>query len=163
MTGVPGAGGPVPKRSDQRHGHRSRAERAAVDHAPAARAVRPPPASRDWHPVATRWYRALAASGQAAYYEPSDWATAYLLAEVISRDLHPQVVGQDPDTGLPIEKAMPVKGASLAAWLKAMTGLMVTEGERRRARVELTRGDDQPDEEGAVSKLDEYRRRALSG
>ncbi|WP_198145515.1 hypothetical protein [Frankia sp. EAN1pec] len=97
------------------------------------------------------------------YYEPSDWATAYLLAEVISRELQPQIVGRDEDTGEPLTATMPVKGASLAAWLKAMIGLVVTEGERRRARVELTRADEEPAEEGALSKLDEYRRRALSG
>ncbi|WP_018503071.1 phage terminase small subunit [Parafrankia discariae] len=163
MSGVPGRGGPVPKRQAQRR--RANKPEVEVRSAPAAPAgkAQPPAAARDWHPIARRWYKALAESGQSVYYEPSDWATAYLLAEVISRELQPQIVGRDEETGKPLTATMPVKGASLAAWLKAMTGLMVTEGERRRARVELTRTDEEPAEEGALSKLDEYRRRALSG
>lgn len=160
MPGVPGAGGPVPKRSDMRHGHRSKAEIAAIDKAPGAAHVEVPPADEEWHPIARRWYESLAASGQRAFYEPSDWATAYLIAESISRDLKPQFVGISEKTGEPIIETIPMKGASLAAYLKAMTALLVTEGDRRRARLELERGAQaDADEDAAVTALDEYRRR----
>ncbi len=56
---------------------------------------------------------------------------------------------------------MAPKGASLAAWLKGMAALMVTEGERRRAGLELQRGPTgvSGEEVGDVSELDEYRER----
>ena len=53
-----------------------------------------------------------------------------------------------------------MKGTTLSALLKGMTDLMVTEVQRRRARVELQRPDGEEGEEVAgVSQLDEYRRR----
>lgn len=152
-----GSRGPVPKRTDQRR-RRNKPE-AEIEAAPAAAKVKAPPASKDWHPIARDWYRSLARSGQSAFYEPSDWATAHLIAESISRDLKPQFVGVDGE-GAPIIKTIPLKGASLAAYLKAMTALLVTEGDRRRSRVELERGGQvDEDEDAAVTKLDEYRRR----
>lgn len=158
MAGVPGRGGPVPKRSNQRHGHRAKSELEAIDRVPGAANVEVPPAEKAWHPVARRWYESLAESGQAYFYEPSDWATAYLIAESISRDLKPQVVGLHPETGKPVKASIPMKGASLAAYLKAMTALLVTEGDRRRVRVELERG--QVEEEAPdVSWIDEARAR----
>lgn len=161
MTGVKGAGGPVPKRSDQR---RRRNKPAAGDptEAEASGAFVPPKANTRWHPVAKRWFGSLADSGQSVFYEPSDWATAYVIAESISRELQPQPVttGMDQDTGLPIveKMPMPVKGASLAAWLKGMTSLLATEGDRRRAAIELRRPA--PEEGGAnVTQLDDIRTR----
>src|SRR5689334_13342074 len=88
-----GERGPVGKRSDRRLGHRSKAEVASVDKVPGAVVVDQPVASEDWHPVARRLYESLACSGQAVFYEPSDWMVAYLIAESISMDLRPQFVG----------------------------------------------------------------------
>jgi hypothetical protein len=119
-----------------------------------------PPASKDWHPIARDWYRSLAKSGQQEHYQQSDCATAYLIAESISRDLKPQPIGVHPETGEAVMATIPMKGASLAAYLRAFTALMVTEGDRRRARVELERGQPQPDE--SVPNLDDFRDR-LSG
>jgi hypothetical protein len=135
-----GARGPVGKRSDQRHGHRSKAETDTIDKIPAAPVkAAAPEAEENWHPLARRWYESLAASGQAVYYEPSDWATAVLIAESISRDLKPQFVGVSEE-GAPIIETIPMKGASLAAYLRAMSALVVTEGDRRRSGIELQRG-----------------------
>jgi hypothetical protein len=124
-----------------------------------------PPADDKWHAVARAWYESLGRSGQKIFYEASDWATAYLLAESMSRDLKPQVVGITEE-GEPVKAVIPLKGASLAAYLKGFTTLLVTEGDRRRARVELERaadGDEAPAEDDPeVASLDEYRSR-LSG
>lgn len=177
MPGVPGAGGPVPKRSNQKHGHRSQAEKDLVDHAPGAAEVPVPKANAKWHPIAKRWFESLATSGQATYYEPSDWAVAELIAESMSRDLRPQVVGMsetvrtDPESGLsftqaePVLAAIPLKGASLAAYLKAFGALVATEGDRRRARIELERskGGGGDGDVADVSWLDEARRARESG
>lgn len=159
MPGVKGAGGPVPKRSDQR---RRRNKQPEPDRAPAREAVVPEPGEK-WHPIAVSWFESLKVSGQSVFYEQSDWATAYLLAESISRDLKPQVVGVNDETGEPVLATIPMKGASLAAYLKAMSVLLVTEGDRRRAGVELERPTvDEPEQPATVSALDDYRRR-LSG
>lgn len=155
MPGVLGAGGPVPKRSNKRR--RQNKPTVPVDSAPASSQVEVPKANSKWHPVAKRWYESLVVSGQAVYYEPSDWATAYLIAESMSRDLKPQFVGVNEVTGDEIVKALPLKGANLSAYLKAFTVLLATEGDRRRLRLELERGDQGPAKGSPVALLDEFR------
>lgn len=137
--------GPVPKRSDQRR--RRNKPGTDIDRAPGAGDFEIPEVDPEWHAIARRWYESLIDSGQSVYYEPSDWATAYLIAESISRDLDPQFVGINEVTGEVITRAIPLKGASLAAYLKAMTALVVTEGDRRRAGVELQRAGANVDED----------------
>jgi hypothetical protein len=156
MPGIPGAGGPPPKRAAERR-RANKPEGIQVTQAPGADEVEIPEADPQWHPIAIRWFSSLAKSGQSRFYEPSDWETAYLIAESLSRDLKPQVVGTHPETGVPIRASIPLKGASLSSYLRAMGVLMVTEGDRRRARLELIRGhvDDTPSP--GVTALDEYR------
>lgn len=156
-----GERGPVPKRASQRR-RRNKPDgtTGVTDITPApsgtANPVEPPAADPGWHPIAERWYASLAESGQRHWYEPSDWATAYLIAESISRDLSEQVVGVT-DEGDVIKAEIPLKGASLAAYLKAMGNLLVTEGDRRRARAELTRSTQvDQDEDAAVVAVDEW-------
>jgi hypothetical protein len=166
--------GPVPKRESQRR--RQNEPETPVDKAEGAAEVEVPTANPKWHPIAKRWFGSLARSGQSAFYEPSDWATAELIAESMSRDLKPQVVGvsekveTDPETGISLTKAEPVmatiplKGASLAAYLKAFSVLLVAEGDRRRARLELQRPSPGGEEEiPDVSELAGYRERLRSG
>lgn len=159
MAGVKGSGGPPPKRSDQRRRANAPA-RGEPTKAAGAKKVTRPRVDPKWHPVAKRWFESLAGSGQAQFYEPSDWATAYLLAESISRELHPQpiVVGKGADAEVQMV-TLPPKGTALAAWLKGMTALMVTEGDRRRAALELQRPAAGEADDGKVSHLDDARRR----
>lgn len=160
MPGVKGAGGPPPKRSDQRRRTNPPAAGAPTK-APAGKRPAAPKGDPKWHPVARRWFASLAASGQSKFYEASDWAVAELLAESISRELSPQPmsVGQGKDAHIEMV-SLPPKGASLAAWLQGMTRLLATEGDRRRAALELT-VPSVPEEKGGadVTKLDEFRRR----
>lgn len=152
------ARGPVPKRSDQRR--RVNAQATPITEAPAAVLVPVPAPSDEWHPVARQLYESLAGSGQSRFYEPSDWAVAYLMAESISLDLKPQFVGfaQTSRDQTEAEYAViPLKGASLAAYLKALGSLLATEGDRRRASLELQRGvvvDE--DEVASVTAIDRY-------
>lgn len=139
-----GERGPVNKRIDQKHGHRSKEELAQVEQAPGAEEVEFPEVDADWHPIARRWFEALGKSGQSRFYEPSDWAEAQLVAEVMSRAL----------------LADKINGPLLTALMQGSTRLMATEGDRRRMRLELVRGNDvDADEEAAVSYLAEYRDR----
>lgn len=152
-----GTRGPVPKREDQRR--RRNAPTTTTTKAAGAIKVVVPPAEDDWHPVAKTWYASLTESGQQQFYEPSDWATAYLIAESISRDLNPQFVGF-AQTGRDQTEAefakIPLKGASLSAYLKAMGDLLTTEGARRRVSLELKRPDEAPVE---GSNVIDYRAR----
>lgn len=153
-----GARGPVPKRDGQRR-RRNKPEVETTE-APGAPEVAVPKGNSRWHPVARRWFDALAASGQSRFYEPSDWATAELLAESMSRDLREQVVGVTKD-GDVVKATVPINGARLASYLKGCSLLLVTEGDRRRARLELGRPDPAAgsgDSGGAVSWLDAARR-----
>jgi hypothetical protein len=157
--------GPVPKRSSQRR-RRNKPEDGEITTGPSgpsgpsgASNVDVPEPDETWHPVARRWYDSLAESGQCRWYEPSDWATAYLLAESMSRDLNPQVVGTTQQ-GEILRDRIPLKGTSLGSYLKAFSSLLVTEGDRRRARMELERaGSSDDDEDAAVAQLEKYRKR----
>lgn len=138
MAGVKGSGGPVPKRSDQRRRRNAPARpvKKAASGTSTTKSGRPT-CNTKWHPVARRWFLSLDDSGQSKFYEPSDWALAYLIAESMSRELKPQPI-LNPLTGEKIgEVERPPKGSSLAGWLKAMTSLLVTEGDRRRLGIEL--------------------------
>lgn len=137
-----GARGPAPKRSDQRR--RRNKDGGAVDGGMLQVEVEQPEPREGLHPRADGWYRSLATSGQAEFYADSDWQVALLCAEAIDLFM---------DTGR----------ATLLAEIRAFQSqLLSTEGERRRARLELERVS--VEEEAAdVSELDEYRRRLKSG
>ena len=144
--------GPPPKRQAERMGHHKPVDITTVDISALAKQdveIPQPPTKRDgepaWHPIAEHWYTSLARSGQARFYEPSDWALAYVMAENLSRELKPQFVGMrqlGPDRTEPVLETIPMKGASLTAYLKGMTALMVAEGDRRRLKIELERPRD---------------------
>jgi hypothetical protein len=127
-----GTRGPVPKRSEERVGHPKIAGGidAGITKAPAAKR-RPtwPAPNPDWDPIARRWYDSLKKSGQSHFYEASDMATAYFVAEAV----HEYQVGRG-------------RGAQMfAALTAAMSTLLSTEADRRRAGIELTRETEAPD------------------
>jgi hypothetical protein len=109
-----------------------------------------------WHPIAREFWDSFLRSGQALYWEPSDWMMAKLLCESLSRDLKPQFVGvtQGNDMGPSeaIYEKIPLKGASLSAYLKLASQLMLTEGERRRLALELER-EREPKKASATGKV----------
>ncbi|MFD7661070.1 hypothetical protein [Streptomyces sp. NPDC059788] len=139
-----GARGPIGKRSEERMGHRSKNEKDTITKAAAG-----PPADLPdlpdpdplWHPIATDWYLSLRESGQAAFYQPSDWAVARYAAELMSRGL---------------SSDRPPNGQYVSALDSVMARLLTTEGDRRRARIELERKPAGP-QLAAVKPLDAYR------
>lgn len=138
-----GTRGPIPKRSEERR-RRNKPEGAAPAKAPSgAPADMPdlPEPDERWHPIATDWYLSLRESGQAAFYQPSDWAVARYVAELMSRGL---------------SSDRPPNGQYVAALNSAMSSLLTTEGDRRRARIELERNEPGP-KLAAVKPLDAYR------
>ncbi|AKY03387.1 minor tail protein [Streptomyces phage Aaronocolus] len=85
------------------------------------RPVKIPNADRDWHPIAKRLWDSLKTSGQADFYQQSDWAFAYSLMEDLSY----------------YKKSGKRSGQMLQTIYSAFERLLVTEGDRRRVRIEL--------------------------
>lgn len=140
-----GARGPVGKRSEERMGHRSKEEKGSVTKAPSgAPDDLPdlPDADPLWHPIAADWYLSLRESGQAAFYQPSDWAVARYAADLMSKVLLSE---RGPN------------GQLVAALNSVMSSLLTTEGDRRRARMELERQKPAGAQLASVSPLDSYR------
>jgi hypothetical protein len=115
--------GPVPKRTDTRR-RTNKPEGVQVVKAPSGAVIVWPAADPTWHAIATSWYEAVQQSGQAQFYEQSDVATAFYVAEAIHRNLDNSRFSAQ----------------LFASVMSAMTDLLVTEGARRRARIELERG-----------------------
>lgn len=136
--------GPIPKRSDQRAGHRTKAELARK--VSRSQAVAQPAPDPDWHPYATDFYVALRESGQADYYEPSDWELARFLAQMMTHVLY----SSRPSSEM------------FKAILSGMQDLGVTEAARRRMRVEVDRSDPDADkvDDAKVAVMNRYRRAA---
>lgn len=127
-------------------GHRSKEEKESITKAPSgAPDDLPdlPDPSPAWDPIATDWYLSLRESGQAAFYQPSDWAVARYAAELMSRVLDCSERGPN--------------GQLVAALNSVMSSLLTTEGDRRRARMELERKKPDGPKLASVSPLDSYR------
>lgn len=131
-------------------GHRSKEEIDSITKAPSG----PPTGLPDlpdadplWHPIASDWYLSLRESGQAAFYQPSDWAVARYAADLMSKVLLSE---RGPN------------GQLVAALNSVMSSLLTTEGDRRRARMELERKKPSSQADADVTVLDDYRS-AFSG
>jgi hypothetical protein len=143
------ARGPVPKRSDQRRRTNSPAAEK-VPSRPLARGTYkiPLPASGNWHETAKKWYQSLGHSGQSKWYEPSDWMDAYVAASVLSEML----------------EAERLSAMLYAAWSSHASRLLVTEGDRRRVRIELEKPQaPDPGQKTAVANLAAWRDKLGSG
>lgn len=147
---------PTPKRAAER---RRRNLESQVDAVTMTGAVKAPPAGRGWHPIARRWYLSLKESGQSAYYEPSDWAYAQLLADQLSRALRyadGEHLPTEDAEGNPLPKPLPgpMRASLLATILDGMGNLLTTEADRRRMRLEIERGDgEQPEVQSASATM----------
>lgn len=114
--------GPIPKRSEERT-RRNKENEAGIElkkgHAHSYK--RWPQPDKDWHPRVKEWFTALGNSGMEAFYEESDIAMARILADGLQ-----EWYGSTRRSALMFDTV-----------LKHMAPLGVTEGERRRMRIEL--------------------------
>lgn len=139
-----GTRGPVPKRSEERR-RRNLDDGPGLIQAPAGPPTDLPELPEPdelWHPIATEWYLSLRESGQAAFYQPSDWAMARYAAELMSRGL---------------QSDRPPNGQYVAALNSVMASLLTTEGDRRRARIELERKKPVTAVPASVTAIADYR------
>lgn len=138
-----GSRGPVPKRSDQRR--RRNKEGGEVVKAVVDGEVRGPDLKGQHSAVGKRFYESLRTSGQAQFFEPSDWAAAELTVLAIDAFVkRPSAV-------------------MLSSITSAMSNLLTTEGDRRRVRMELERPDEDEEASADVSWIEDARRRLDAG
>lgn len=137
-----GTRGPVPKRSEERH--RRNAPEQPITRAAGATEVSIPEADPKWHPIATQLWESLKTSGQSRFYEPSDWALAYSLMEDLSR----------------YKKSAKRSGQMLTAIMSGLSDLLVSEGDRRRVGIELSRPETEHKKQSeGVAEMNEWRKR----
>lgn len=134
--------GPVPNREADLARPRSRkgSDQQSVTKGE-LRPVSVPNADRDWHPIARRLWDGLKSSGQADFFQNSDWAFAYSLCEDLSV----------------YKKSGKRSGQMLQTIYSAMERLLVTEGDRRRVRIELHEPEDESTP-AAVLAIAEYKK-----
>lgn len=119
-----GSRGPVPKRSEERI--RRNKEEVPIDKVTALGTVYAPLLNiEEPHYQTVSWYNSLIESAQSKYYEPSDWEYARILAHFLDRLL------KNPNA----------RGAAmmLTTLNTMMSNLLITEGDRRRVRLEVER------------------------
>ena len=135
--------GPIPKRSDQR----IRRNRPDVEiETVSAIGVVPVPEFdlSDVHPLVNELFLSLKDSAQSRFYEPSDWAYAKFtlhFADVLLKSSRPS-------------------GQLLSTVQTMLTDLLLTEGARRRVRLEVERNQS---EAAVLDVADMYRARLAQG
>ncbi|ATI18706.1 hypothetical protein SEA_DAUDAU_5 [Streptomyces phage Daudau] len=117
-----GVRGPVPNRESDLARPRSR--KGSDEQETKRGMMKPvvvPRADPDWHEAAKKLYDSLKKSGQSDFYQQSDWAYAWALMDDFSH-----------------YKKSSKRSAQMAQTLySALGNLLVTEGDRRRVRIEL--------------------------
>lgn len=115
--------GPPPNRSDDlsRSRDANRGDKPPITKGVAREVMIPRVSDKTWHPIAKRLWDAAKTSGQSDYYQNTDWAILYSLCEDMSN----------------YKKSPRRSSQMLAAIMAGLSPLMLTEGDRRRARLEL--------------------------
>lgn len=86
------------------------------------------------HPLVVDFYESLKESAQNKFFEPSDWQTARLTMLTLNQELT-AVYKSGESKGRP----RPISSIKLQVVNQMLASLMTTEGERRRARLEIER------------------------
>lgn len=114
--------GPVPKHSSERI--RRNKPDIPIETIPSIADVTVPPlAVDDPHPIVSEIYASMKESAQSQYYEPSDWAYANFTLVFCDKLL----------------KSTRPSGQVLATVQSMLAELLLTEGSRRRVRIEVER------------------------
>ncbi|MDV6975320.1 phage terminase small subunit [Mycobacterium intracellulare] len=137
--------GPVPQRSDQKV--RRNTDGGEIDKITAIGPVEIPDLNiPDAHPFVTELYESMKKSAQKKYYEPTDWAYAKTTLHFLNKLLW-----------------SPKPSAQMLASVNQMlTSLLLTEGERRRVRIEVERNPI-GGENSVVQVADLFRQRLAQG
>lgn len=118
-----GTRGPVPKRQEDKHHRIKPAIEVKRGKSGMSEDYKPPIKNKNWSNLAKKLWDELKKSGQTRFYEPSDWAVAYLLCETVTE----------------FQRSKMKNGQMLASIQSLMSDLLMTEGARRRVGIELDR------------------------
>jgi len=122
----------------------------------------------DWHPIAVRGYLSLENSGMADFYQDTDWMTAWIIFNELSAYLRPGIdaaasakatkaAGHEVVVRYPERR---ISGMMFTSIMSELRSLGMTEGERRRMRIELS--DPKPTgPSAAVVAIADYQRELL--
>lgn len=111
-----------------------------------------PEADEGWHPIALGLYNSARNSGQADYYQDSDWWTLYNICEEISVYKQMGYSYIDKETG---EEVFVKKrsGQMFQAIMASMKSLLFTEGDRLSVRMELQEAPKEKTNLASVAQL----------
>ena len=140
-----GARGPVPKREDQRI-RRNIQEVPTEKLTVIGQVPIPELGIDDPHPLIEDLYLSLRDSGQARWYEPSDWAYARLALHFADQ----------------LVKSSRPSAQLLVTVNQMLSSLLVSEGDRRRVRLEIERQQDANGGE-VLQVADLFRQRLMQG
>lgn len=120
-----GKRGPIPERSEQRvRRNKTGEDGIATEKITAIGQVGVPELGlSDPHPLISDFYESLKASAQSQYYEESDWQFARITCHFLDQQI----------------KAGRPSAQMYAAVNTALSNLLVSEGDRRRVRLEIER------------------------
>lgn len=130
MPGVPGKGGRIPRRGEVRGGHYTKEQQEAMkpQQVVALGAVEiPDHLGFDAYPLVIEFFESVKSSGQAQFYEPSDWTALKFVCFQMNEHIKYMM------------KTGKVNSNSFSALWSAMNDLLVTEGSRRRVKMEIDR------------------------
>jgi len=147
----------VPKRESELKRPRARkGQGAAPTVTGVRRPVTIPKADPDWHPVAKGLFESAMTSGQADYYQDSDWWMLWNLCDEISVYKNMGYSYINPDTG---EEVFVKKrnGQLFSAIMGALKDLLLTEGDRLKVHMELTEAPTVKPNLALVAQMDLYR------
>lgn len=96
-----------------------------------------PPVPSEWGPLARGLYEGARDSGQADFYQQSDVAYLTFVLEEMNRYMEPITSRVYQDTGEVVQIYPKRSGQLFQALHSSMQSLLLTEGERRRVRIEL--------------------------
>lgn len=134
----------IPKQQRLGHPHGKGGD-PEFDTIPSAPSLLPKPADPKWSEPIQRLWESLGESGQASLYQPSDWAVAFLVCEL----LNIAMTTPNPNTGQ-------LSASLVNVCMNALSRLLVTEYDRRKARVAIERETSNRDAQIAI--MAEYRR-----
>ena len=131
--------GPIPERSDMRV--RRNKPDVEIEKITAIGPVAIPPLGIvDPHPMVTEIYESMKKSAQKKYYEPTDWAFAKVTLHFLNKLLY-----------------SPKPSAQMLASVNSMlASLLLTEGDRRRVRIEVERNPNPTQDAKVVSIADRF-------
>ncbi|SHX57027.1 Uncharacterised protein [Mycobacteroides abscessus subsp. abscessus] len=152
-----GSRGPIPKRDDERV--RRNKPDVPTEKVSAIGVVPVPDLSigiEDPDPFVVAFYESIRQSAQSRFYEPSDWFTVILMLRALNEELNAVYVKGD----MAGEKR-PIGVMKLQVLNQMMSNLLITEGDRRRVRMEIERNAGPTAEGGKVLTMADHFKQAL--